>query len=231
MENIIYNQFLNMIALTGLDLSELDSNGKSRYKLALLKVGSEESELNWTDPSYGYDFSTIQQYECLDTGGYADEKYGYKAGGLYIYFSSPIKDAERDCVDYLSPSKIYRERVTLTGENAARYAVIYRVSDGLLISAFDLGRNLVINDDTLSIGWGEIAVIRIYSVSGGGGDIDIDDSLSKESPNAVRNKGITESMTNYGVAIGGEEISAALEGVDTLNRLDDNDIESIFEGN
>lgn len=230
MANIVYNQFLMKISGEGVDLTLNNS-----YKICLLKEGVEDSLLT-PEFSQSYSEISILGWECEDSGGHSEANLGYKEGGKYINF---VKQTFSGYVDYLSSStKITFNKVTLDEDNAACYALVYRESDGLLISLFDLrdkttGEGITLTNDSLVLNWGDVSVIRIGSSSCGGSSVSADESLSLNSTNPVQNKVVTAALRKYGIQVEGvddpsESESDITDGMDSISNVPKTEIEEMF---
>ena len=227
MANIIYNQFLKKLTGEGIDLSN-----SNEYKICLLKENVQADVLK---SSYEGDYTLISQsgWECRDSIPPTDDLVGYHLGGKYI---SLVKNTQSAYTEYFSTDVVFRN-VTLENDNAARYALIYRVSDGLLISLFDLGRSVEVNDDSLILNWRNVAVMRLGTVESGG-EMYIDSRFSDISENALQNKVLTEAIKRYGVILDDDPqpdddgdfepgTFAPLEGMDSMTVATEEDISNI----
>lgn len=225
MANIIYNQFLVKASGEGVDLSN-----NNEYKICLLREDVLSSVL---DPAFNGNYTLIAQagWECSDATVPEDDLTGYHTGGKYINL---VRRENGSCTEYYSSNVIFRG-VTLIGEDAARYALLYRVFDGLMISLFDLGESIEVDDDSFILDWKDAAILRI-----GPSSMKIDENLSAESKNAVQNKVVTEALKRYGISLDDDPIPdpedpqdpfGPLYGMDSGRRLTDEDIEEIFSSN
>lgn len=223
MANFIYNTFLKSIATNVIDLTK-----KNTYKVCLLKenfseiLTSEDKETNNND---NYITISLSGFECKDTGKYT----GYIQGGNYVTIFKKDLYKSDNTLEFYFEDKIVWYNITLKEENRPRYVLLYREGDGQAIACFDLGNVIDFNEDDLILDWGNNPIMRIASVNP---EKAIDSTYSLTSKNSLQNKKITEGFFNLGVAIGNEKSNLPETKelkVDTLNRIDDKDIELMFD--
>lgn len=225
MADIIYNQFLTKLAGEGVDLSRTNE-----YKICLLRSDVLNKVL---EPEFGGDYTLITQsgWECRDLIPPTDDLIGYHKGGKFINL---VRRDQSSYTEYYSTDIIFRN-VTLKGEDAARYALLYRVFDGLLVSLFDLGRRIEVDDDSFILDWNNVAVVRIGSVDPS--SIYIDNKFSPNSENAVQNKVLTEALKRYGIILDGDPIPdpenpedpfGPLDGMDEREKITTTSIDEMF---
>lgn len=234
MANIIYNTFIKSLITNDIDLTK-----KKTYKVCLLQesfsnIFNSESKEYESSEYNNYTQLSLAGYECKDTGKYT----GYVQGGEYISLRKEDLYGTDKTYQYFATNSISWKNVTLVGKNKPRFILLYRESDGSAIACFDIGKKEDVNNEILTIDWGETPVLTI-NLLGSSASYTIDSHYSDESTNALQNKMITLGLQNYGVAIGeetiknenNETISIPEElqlSVDTLTRLDDEEIEAMF---
>lgn len=224
MANIVYEKFLIEVVSNGVDLTL--ENG---YKVCLIKGTLSEEIYNLLlSSSFDKSYNEVSSagWECVNTQlGYLDDNVGYHEGGKYINF---IKQPQIGYTEYYS-SPIKFMRVTLDEDNAARYALIYRESDGLLISIFDLKSSIIVDDDSLILNWSNVPVLRLGAVDPS--ILSIDSRFSSTSENAVQNKVLTEAFKRYGIILENdippesEETFEDLTGMDERVKISQSDID------
>ena len=222
MANFIYNVFMKSIATNGIDLTK-----KNTYKICLLKEDFADilnSDSRETDNNDNYTTISLSGYECRDTGRYT----GYVQGGEYITLTKNDLYKSDNTVEYYFNDRITWYKVTLVDEDMPRYILLYREGDGQAIGCFDLGGTTEFKGDDLTIDWGTNPVIRINTSDE---ESSIDSFYSLSSNKSLQNKVVTQGLMNYGVAIGEEKVDLPETHelqIDTLNRIEDSTIESMF---
>lgn len=232
MANIIYNTFIKSLITNDIDLTK-----KKTYKVCLLReafsnIFNSESKKYESSEYNNYTQLSLAGYECKDTSNFT----GYVQGGEYISLRKEDFYGTDKTYQYFATNSISWKNVTLVGKNKPRFILLYRESDGSAIACFDLGEKEDVNNDTLTIDWGTTAVLNITILDS---SAIIDSSYSDSSTNALQNKMITLGLQNYGVAIGEETMKNENDEtvsipeelrlpVDTLTRLNDSDIEAMF---
>ncbi len=226
MTNIIYNFFLQKYFSQDVDLE------KDSYKLALFKE------------SYTPNINKIETYGALSGAGLECEdgdplvsdnpNKGYKKGGVPVTFS--LLESSTDIYKkYSCGDVVFNDYLSLSGDNTACYAIIYRVSDGLLVSCFPFDRPITLNKEGLTLSWADVATVQISADLG----VVVDTALDPGSINPVQNRVIvaaldkySKSLETYGVRFNDEDIDDNPETddnkVDTLNRINENTIEEMF---
>ena len=227
MTNIIYNEFIKRF-FEGV----VDMEAPNYFKLALFTKDYTPT----TSETHRYGALALTGIECVDGNPlYIDNpNKGYKEGGKYIQFtrvdSSEDGDASYSC------GLVHWDNVTLVDDNKAKYAVIYREVDGLLVCCFPFNTPLEIHDEELELSWEDVVTLSI----GASASLSIDSELNKASGNAVQNKVITERMEKiysgiekFGIRLNDENEDddewSDDDNVDTLNKIDDDFIDSLFD--
>lgn len=188
MLNIVYNKFTeyfikgynNINNYEPINLEETDT-----YKIALLNSG------------YVPNSNDIWSFSDLQNTGYevTDSNDSYETGGDYITFTDLGKNNESDTTLKYSAGTV---RWTDTCISDACSAIIYRESDGLLISCHTFDRAYNTDGDDIVIDWKDIPTLIIKNMS----EDDIytmDYSLNIISNNAVANRTITNIFKDLGV--------------------------------
>lgn len=220
MANIIYNSFLKDIATNGIDLTLKDT-----YKVCLLKESFSDIFNSEDVNSYdNYKTISLAGFECKDTGRYT----GYTQGGDYIVLAKSDLSKNDNTSEYYFNDRLSWYNVTLIGNNAPRFILLYREKDGACIACFDLKVVTEINNDDLIIDWANAPVLSIESSDPQGL---VDSSFSLTSKNSLQNQAVTQGLVNYGVAIGQEKINlpeTETLQVDTINNIDASVITGMF---
>ena len=224
MANIIYNSFLESMITNGIDLTL-----KNIYKICLLKstfsdiIDSTDNLENYSN----YGTISLAGFECMDTGKYT----GYIQGGEYVLLTKEI-DSTENIAKYYLKDRVTWKNVTLVGENAPKYILLYREGDGACIACFDLEISTEFNDDDLIIDWGNSPMLNVDTSDISELNKYIDSDYSLTSDNTLKNKVITSGFLKYGVAIGTEKSSLPkAEGleIDTINNIDNEEINTWFD--
>jgi len=225
MTNIIYNQFLQRFMGQEIDLVS------EEYCIALFT----DRYTPTTGGSDTYFALSMAGMECADGNDlYSDNPYkGYKKGGKEVHFT---KLADTPYTSNFSAGKIQWDNISLSGDNSAYYAIIYKKNDGLLVACFPFEVPVACEDDTLILNWENTITLAISSSAG----MSIDGELSKVSSNAVQNKTITDriekiytGIEKFGIRLNGEgpddDDWSDDENVDALDRIDESAIDHMFE--
>ena len=226
MTNIIYNFFLQKYFSQDADLE------KGSYKLALFK-GTYTPSVNGVTT---YDALSLAGFECEDDDPLVSDNpnKGYKKGGIPVKFT--LLDSSTDIYKKYSCGDVtFNDYLSLSGDNTAYFAIIYRESDGLLVSCFPFDVPITLNKEGLTLSWANIITIQISADLG----ITIDSSLSTESGNPVQNRVITEaldkyskSIEKYGIRLNNEEDydhpRIEEDNIDTLSRVSEDIIDNMF---
>jgi len=226
MTNIIYNFFLQKYFSQDVDLE------KDSYKLALFK----ESYTPNINKAETYGALSGAGLECEDDDPLVSDNpnKGYKKGGISVTFS--LLESSTDIYKrYSCGDVVFNDYLSLSGDNTAYYAIIYRESDGLLVSCFPFDKPITLNKEGLTLSWADVVTIQISADLG----ITIDTSLDINSGNPVQNKVITEalgryskSLETYGIRLNNEDADdnpdTDDDNIDTLNRINENTIDDMF---
>ncbi len=235
MKSIMYDSFLSELARGRIDLTE-----RNIFKVCLLK---ESIYAALMDRGCRYTYFTIANagMECRDSKekdesdpyGYLEGRY--PEGGKYVSFTeTPVPVYKY--IDYFSDDVVFYN-VSLDSDNAARYALLYRGTDGLIMSLYDLGSPVTVEDDSLILQWKGSPVMRIGSSSSA--SLNMDDALDGNSTNALSNRrivealdryseGMKEALRRYGVLVGEESYDEGDDGIDRISSLTDSDIDNLF---
>lgn len=226
MTNIIYNFFLQKYFSQDADLE------KDSYKLALFK-GDYTPNINKIET---YGALSGAGLECEDDDPLVSDNpnKGYKKGGIPVTFS--LLESSTDIYKkYSCGDVVFNDYLSLSGDNTAYYAIIYRESDGLLVSCFPFDRPITLNKEGLTLSWADVVTIQISADLG----ITIDTNLDINSGNPVQNKVITEalgryskSLETYGIRLNNEDVDdnpdTDDDNIDTLNRINEDTIDDMF---
>ena len=151
--NFIYSKFLEKLMLQEVFLLP-GAQPADEFKVALFNKNYTPNQRD----NKSYSDLVDLGYECVDPNGetYAPEGKGYQAGGKNITFKLLSSDT---VYTYLTCNNVSWIKTTIT----PRYAIIYRVSDGLLISCFDFGKDQVVENGRFAINWNGDAVLTIQT--------------------------------------------------------------------
>ena len=221
MANVIYNHFLKKMLSDGIDLLL-----KNTYRICLLRKSYNENSIPSPEDIVTYQAMNLGGFECKDTGIYSKTS-GYQAGGELVELIEIENDKGDNSKEYYLKYPVQWEHCTLTGDNRARYAFLYRESDGMAIGCFDLGDFIDSTDDTLVIDWGDTPLIMIDSVDSV--RLEVDKYLSLNSENSVQNKVITQTFIDFGVVISNESLPDVLRGMDSIGIISESAVDSLFE--
>ena len=133
---MIYNSFINAFLTQSINLTDPDFE----YRVVLL---SDEYTPDAADSSY----------DELSRAGFEIVGDNYIEGGERITFTS---NTEENTLNFLG-SRVGWTEATFS----ARYAIIYRISDGLLISCYDFGEEKTVDEGDFVINWDEINTISL----------------------------------------------------------------------
>ena len=225
MTNVIYNFFLQKYFSHDVDLE----NGS--YRLALFK-GTYTPSVNGTTT---YNALSLAGFECEDDDPNVSDNpnKGYKKGGVPVKFTKienpeDVNDVYRK---YSCGDVVFNDYLSLSGENTAYYAIIYRKSDGLLVSCFPFDVPITLDKEGLTLSWSSVVTIQISADLG----IKVDGSINPDSGNPVQNKAIAEaferynkSLEKYGIRLEGEEDDnpdTDENNMDTLCRVSESSID------
>lgn len=227
MTNIIYNYFLQKYFSQDADLE------KGSYKLALFK-GTYTPSVNGVTT---YDALSLAGFECEDNDPLVSDNpnKGYKKGGIPVTFTK-LESSTDIYKKYSCGDVTFNDYLSLSGDNTAYYAIIYRDTDGLLVSCFPFDVPITLNKEGLTLSWANVITIQISADMG----ITIDTDFDKDSGNPIQNKVITEALDNYsksleryGIRINNEEDydnpHVEEDNIDTLNRVSNSAIDHMFE--
>lgn len=209
--NTIYTNFLKAYLQQGISLAGPNAD---EFKIALFTE------------SYTPD-NDDKKYSDLVKAGYEVQGLGYRSGGKTITFNDPTEDDGR--INFLGSNVIWTKATFI-----ARYGVIYRVSDGLLVSCYDFGMNQSVEDGKFNLSWKGTSTISISiaDLTEQAKALDVDSVLSLTSSNPVENKVLTDIFRSLGVKIGRESIPSSAEcideDIDTINEVSHRDIDSLF---
>lgn len=209
--NTVYTNFLkaylqNNITLTG--------NSADTFKMALLN-----SEYK---PESG-----DKKYNNLVKEGFEIQGLGYESGGKEIKFT--LLASSSDVLEFQG-TRISWTNATFT----ARYGVIYRASDGMLVSCYDFGIEQAVDDGTFSLFWKGSPTISITlnDLTKQAEGLNPDSVLSFNSSNPVENRVLAKVFKSLGVKLGEEDLpeesSSINESVDSLSRVSIKDIDEMF---
>ena len=221
MANVIYNNFLKKMISDGVDLLL-----KNTYKICLLRKSYNDNSLPSPEDMVTYASINLGGFECKDNGIYSKTS-GYQPGGEFVELIEIENDKGDNSKEYYLKYPVQWEHCTLVEDNRARYALLYRESDGFAIGCFDLGDFVESTDDTLVIDWGDTPLIMIDSVDSV--RLEVDNYLSLNSENAVQNKVITKALVDFGVAINNDDIPPVLNGMDIIGTISESTVDSLFE--
>lgn len=151
--NFIYSKFLEKLMLQDVFLLP-GAQPADEFKVALINKNYSPSQQDNKKYSDLVDLG----YECIDPNAeaYAVENKGYQPGGEEIIFKLMSSDT---VYTYLTCNNVSWTKATIT----PRYAIIYRVKDGLLISCFDFGKDQVVESGRFAINWNGDAVLTIQT--------------------------------------------------------------------
>ena len=226
MTNIIYNFFLQKYFSQDADLE----NGS--YRLALFK-GTYTPSVNGTTT---YNALSLAGFECEDDDPLVADNpsKGYKKGGIPVKFTR-MESSTDIYKKYSCGDVVFNDYLSLSGDNTAYYAIIYRESDGLMVSCFPFDVPITLNKEGLTLSLANVITIQISADMG----ITIDTAFDKDSGNPVQNKVITEalerynkSLERYGVRLNNEPIDdnpdTDEDNIDTLSRVSEATIDQMF---
>ena len=231
MTNIIYNEFIQKFFGTG--EGGVDMLAPNCFKLALF---SDNYTPNANSTATYDSLSSTGVIECVDENTLYEDNpnKGYKKGGKYIQFTQVSSDSG----DFsYSCGSVQWNNVTLTENgNTAKYAIIYRESDGLMICCFPFSTSLILHDEELVLSWNDTVTLSVSATA----SLSIDTQFDKYSKNAVQNRVITEGLEKiysgiekYGIRLNGEsedsDEQTDEDNIDTLDRIEDNYIDSLFD--
>lgn len=182
--NIIYNNFVRLF-IKYRHTAPMDLTAEKTYKIALFTS------------VYTPDEEEYNTFYDLQLNGYEveDENESYEAGGSYIKFTS------------VDPTEVDGNKVIYSAGNVtwtdteiqdACYAIIYRESDGLLISCHDFGHSITTDHDDIVIDWENVPTI-VFSAESEDEEKQIDSDLNLISDFALENRVITLTFKNLGV--------------------------------
>ena len=151
--NFIYSKFLEKLMLQDVFLLP-GAQPADEFKVALINKNYTPSQQDTKKYADLVDLG----YECIDPNAeaYASENKGYQPGGAEVIFKLMSSDT---VYTYLTCNNVAWTKSTIT----PRYAVIYRVKDGLLISCFDFGKDQVVENGRFAINWNGDAVLTIQT--------------------------------------------------------------------
>ena len=122
MTNVIYNLFLQRYFSQDADLL------KGSYKLALFnsKYTPSVGEIDTSTPA-SYTSLSLAGFECEDDDPLVSDNpnKGYKKGGVPVYFTE-LESSTDLYKKYSCGDVVFNDYLSLSGENSAYYAVIYR---------------------------------------------------------------------------------------------------------
>lgn len=227
MTNIIYNFFLQKYFSQDVNLED------GSYKLALFK-GTYTPSINGV---ITYNALSLAGFECEDDDPMVSDNpnKGYKKGGVPVTFTR-MESSTDIYKKYSCGDVVFNDYLSLSGDNTAYYAIIYRESDGLLVSCFPFDVPITLNKEGLTLSWANVITIQISADMG----ISIDAYINKDSENPVQNRAIAEaleryagSLEKYGIRLNDEDDDdnpdTDDENVDTLSRISESVIDSMFE--
>lgn len=151
--NFIYSKFLEKLMLQEIFLLS-GAQPADEFKVALINKNYSPSQQD----NKKYSDLVELGYECKDPNAeaYASENKGYQPGGKEVIFKLMSSDT---VYTYLTCNNVSWIKSTIT----PRYAVIYRVKDGTLISCFDFGKDQVVENGRFAINWNGDAVLTIQT--------------------------------------------------------------------
>lgn len=221
MANVVFNKFTKEVMKDNINLSLPDT-----YKIAILKSYPKNIAPAAEDE---YSFTDLLGHECVDSEEYRDEDEGYHSGGKYTLLNKIDTNRSDDILEYTCTGVTWNN-VTLEDDNEVKYAIIYRESDGLLLSCYTFDNPISVYNDTLRLSWFDIPVISFWIHPTYDTPLGYDDSFDSTSNNALMNRVVTGGFKRYGVVINGEESPAPpLEDMDTLTSITPEYINSLFE--
>ena len=209
--NIVYTNFLkaylqNNVTLTG--------DSANAFKMALF---SSEYRPDSSD----------KKYDSLVKEGFEIQGSGYESGGKDIKFTLL---ASSDNILEFQGTRISWTNATFI----TRYGIIYRVSDGMLVSCYDFGVEQTVDNGTFSLSWKGSPTISITlnDLTKQAEGLTPDSVLSLNSSNSVENRVLTKVFESLGVRIGEEDLpeesDSINENIDSLNRVSIKDIDEMF---
>ena len=222
MKNIIYNIFLEQYAEYNIDILK-----DKTFKIALVDsnyVADEKSDSNF--------YTMIQNpgFEIEDANG------NYEKGGQYVKFKA-LDGSSTDGMMQYSVGKVLWTDVNMSD---VCQAVVYRVTDGLLVACYRFNYPISPKDKDLLLDWDSIAMITIQSSK-----TEIieatDDRLSTRSTQPIQNKAVTDTFGTLGVIFTDDgkplpdvDEAESFEGVwanklTYVTMLKDEDIDTIFD--
>ena len=151
--NFIYSKFLEKLVLQEVLLLP-GAKPADEFKAALFTKAYVPNQLG----AETYNDLVSLGFECKDPNAeaYAPENKAYQPGGKEVVFRLMSSDST---YTYLTCNNVSWSNATIK----PRYAVIYRVSDGLLISCYDLGKNQDVENTRMAINWSGNAVLTIQT--------------------------------------------------------------------
>lgn len=217
MQTTIFNQFLKAYNLKTINLLS------DYFKVALL------------NSDYVIDSQTNKMFSELQTEGF--EVSGNNYTSLPIIFETSItSDTEIQYKMYQINStydKLYENKLQWGDEDnlatfSCKYALIYRESDGLLVSVYDFGKLCSVEDGIFTVKWNSSSVLLL--ALNDSTVFSADTILSSTSNNSVSNKTVTDAFNKLGINLDNEELPE-IDGkwnVDNLEKATDKDIEDLF---
>ena len=216
--NLLYSQFLKAYMKKEINLVESPKVSADEFKLALISQDAVDSMK--ANPSGIGDFrqNTCQSsFQDLQGQGFEVQSENYEAGGKTVEFTISTSnfgeesDESQGYSDGL-PRIFYNLNKAIvfgTSEHPVNFiaeaAIIYRVSDGLLLAYYEFNGPKTA-DGVFSLVWGNKHVISvksdIYDAQTGSSVAEIDSLLNPDSYKPVTNATITRALLNLGTRLG-----------------------------
>lgn len=185
MLNIIYNKFAKLFIDREND-DPIDLTTPNTYKMALFN-DSYEVDVDCIDSFY--DLQLTNRFEVQDSNE------SYEEGGKYVTFTSMDRDNEADTTLKYTIGLVRWKNTKISN---AKYAIIYREDDGLLISCHDFNRVISTDDEDISLDWKDVPTLIITSQAED--DIyEVDQDLNLISLNGVANRTLSNVFKDLGV--------------------------------
>jgi len=258
--NLLYSQFLKAYMKKSINLVSTLEVPADTFKLAL--VSQEAIEAQTQVPTGAGDFTKntcLAKFQDLQDQGAEVESENYEPGGQEVIFTKTIGNFGEDDDEVQNysdglPRIFYNlnRSVTFGTQSApvkftAGGAIIYRVSDGLLIAYYQFPDPAEVNG-TFSLTWGGKHVMAVkmdvYDTNQGSSVSVVDTELNTTSNNPISNKAITQALINLGTRLGlkiknntsddddidsaGEAINSQTGSLDELSTLTKEELGAIF---
>ena len=259
--NLLYSQFLKAYMTKSINLVATPDEPADIFKLALINQDAIDAQI--TEPTGAGNFTKnicLSKFQDLQEQGAEVESVNYEPGGKEVVFTKTtgnFGDAEDEVQEYSDglPRIFYNLNKAInfgTQSAPVRFtaggAVIYRVSDGLLVAYYQFNEPAIVNG-VFSMTWGGKHVLAvkmdIYDTNQGSSVANIDTEMNPTSNNPISNKAVTQALFNLGTRLGlkiknatsddddiesaDEAIHSQTSSLDELSSLTREELSSIFE--